>query len=163
MSTLDAALDVALDDATSAAVEPTRTAGISLLAAGPACIVCGVPFLWPALAAMGLGLGATLAIAHYISWLVVPVVVVLLVHNARRHGDRRPLRLAMAGTAAYAVHVVTHVVPAVGDVAFVVTDRVAVALLGAAALWDLAVTRRTRRRRGSRVRQGQSAAGAPAL
>lgn len=143
----------------AAVVHPTRTAGISLLAAGPACVVCGVPFLWPALAAMGLG--ATPFIAHNISWLLVPVVVVLLARNARRHGDRRPLRLAMAGAAVYAVHVVTHFAGVLGEVAFLVTDHVAVALLGGAALWDLAVTRRVRRR-VSRVPQDDHGAGARA-
>lgn len=129
-------------DIDDAVIQPTRTAGISLLAAGPACVVCGVPFLWPAFAAMGLG--ATPFIAHNVSWLVVPVVVVLLARNARRHGDRRPLRLATAGAAVYALHVVVHLVPALGGLAFLVTDHVAVALLGGAALWDLAVTRRVR-------------------
>lgn len=147
-------------DATGAIDRPTRTGGISLLAAGPACIVCGVPFLWPALAAMGLG--ATPLIAHTVSWLVVPVVVVLLARNARRHGDRRPLRLATAGAVVYALHGVVHFVPALGDVVFTVTDHVAVALLGAAALWDLAVTRRIRRDLASRVRRDATAAGAPA-
>lgn len=151
MSTTSAALDAA------AVAQPTRTAGISLLAAGPVCIVCAVPFLWPAVAAMGLG--ATPFIAHSISWLMVPLVVVLLARNARRHGERRPLRLAVAGAAVYAVHAMTHYVGALGDGVGFVTDYVAVALLGTAALWDLAVTRRVRRRLPM-VRQEERRAGA---
>ena len=141
------------------AVPPTRTAGVSLLSAGPACVVCGVPFLWPALAAMGLG--ATPVVAHVVSWVIVPLVVVLLARNARRHGDRRPLRLAVAGAVVYALHVVVHAVPSLGDVAFLVTDYVAVGLLGAGALWDLALTRRIRRHL-SKVGRDDTPAGAPA-
>lgn len=130
------------DVVASGAGRPTRAAGISLLAAGPACLACGVPFLWPALAAVGLGV--PLGIAHTVSWLVVPLIVGLLAVNARRHGDLRPLSLAAAGAVVYGLHVVTHHVAAAGDVAFLLTDHVAVALLGGAALWDLAVTRRVR-------------------
>lgn len=146
-------------DITGSVARPTRTAGVSLLAAGPACVVCGVPFLWPAMAAIGLG--AAPFIAHGVSWLLVPVVVVLLARNARRHGDRRPLRVAIAGAALYAFHVVLHLAPILGDVAFMVTDQVAVALLGGAALWDLAITRRVRRGM-SMVQRDQRAAGAGA-
>ncbi len=145
------------DAGAGAGARPTRTAGISLLAAGPACIVCATPFLWPSLAAMGLW--GTSFIAHGISWLMVPLVVVLLARNARRHGERRPLRLAVAGAAVYAVHVVTHYVGALGDGVGFATDYVAVALLGTAALWDLAVTRRVRRQL-SMVRQEEHRAGA---
>ncbi len=130
-------------DVTVGVARPTRTAGISMVAAGPACIVCGLPFIWPALAAIGLGV--PIGIAHGISWAMVPVVVALLALNARRHGDRRPLRLAAVGAAVYGVHVALHLTSAMGGTVFLITDQVAVALLGGAALWDLAVTRRVRR------------------
>ncbi len=139
---------------------PTRTAGISLLSAGPACVVCGIPFLWPALAAMGLG--AAPVVAHAVSWVMVPLVVILLARNTRRHRDRRPLLLAAAGAVVYGLHVVVHAVPAIGELAFFATDYLAVALLGAAALWDLAITRRVRRAM-STVRQDDLTAAAGAL
>ncbi len=122
---------------------PSGAAGLTVLAAGPACAVCGVPFMWPALAAMGLG--ASVFVAHTVSWVVVPVLVVLLARNARRHGDRRPLRVAALGAVVYLFHTVLHFVGGGADLAFVVTDNVAVVLLGTGALWDLAVTRRARR------------------
>lgn len=130
------------------ATRPTAVAGVSALAAGPVCIVCGIPFIWPVLGALGLS-GAAFA-AHYLSWFLAPVVVLLLSRNARRHHDRRPLRVAAAGGVVYLVHTVLHFAGG-SDLLFVLTDQVGVALLGAGALWDLAVTRRTRRAHGVRA------------
>lgn len=135
---------------TTVTSRPSAAAGISLAATGPACLACGLPFLWPALAAVGLG--TAVGVSHLLSWAIVPVLVVLLARNAGRHGDRRPLRLAVVGAAVYLGHVGAHFVVGTDSLLFLLTDHVGVGLLGAGALWDVAVSRRIRRAHASTVR-----------
>lgn len=129
--------------ATPSPTVPNPWAGIAGIAAGPVCIVCVAPFVWPVLAALGLGSAAM--ISHWISWVAVPLLVLAVAVNAGRHGDRRPLRLVTSGAIVYAVHVATHVGSG-GAMLFILSDYISVALLGAGALLDLHRTLHVRHR-----------------
>lgn len=129
--------------ATPSLTIPSPWAGIAGIAAGPACIVCVVPFVWPVLAALGLGSAAL--ISHWISWMAVPLLVLAVAVNAGRHGDRRPLRLVASGAIVYAVHVATHFGGG-GAMLFMLSDYTSVALLGSGALLDLHRTLHVRHR-----------------
>lgn len=140
--------------------------GAGWAALAPACVVCAAPALWPVLAAAGLtGLAVGM---HNVGLALVPGIVLLLWWQARRHGDRRGFRLAVAGGLLLALHVVAHIVLMVGgpggeatvsNGVFTVSPYAGSVLLVAAVVRDAVATTRLRARSAGHRRPAASAAG----
>lgn len=111
------------------------------LATGPACVACTIPSVWPALASAGL-VGVA-GLTHDLGLLAVPFIVAILWRDARRHGDRRPLRIGLVGAGLLAAHAVFHVVTA-STVVFNVTNWLGFGLLAVGVVGNLLAVRRAR-------------------
>lgn len=123
------------------------------LATGPACVACTIPSVWPALASVGL-MGVA-GWTHNLGLLAVPFIVVILWRDSRRHGDRRPLRIGLAGGGLLATHAVFHLVTA-STVAFNVTNWLGFGLLALGVVGNLLAVR------GARIPAPEPLAAAPA-